>query len=61
MSFPRGQSSASVGSPGKHRIEVSVPWMRSLPCHFPDCREIGARPARLSRAQSTKEEASKSR
>ena len=23
MSFPREQSSASVGSPGKHRVEVS--------------------------------------
>ena len=22
--------------------------MRSLPCHFPDCREMGASPARLS-------------
>ena len=27
---------------------VRPPWMRSWPCHLPDCREIGARPARLA-------------
>jgi hypothetical protein len=56
MSFPREQSSASVGSPGKHRVEVSGTRGLSLPK-----APYGPQPARLNRAQSTKEEASKSR
>ena len=30
------------------RRNARPPWMRSLPCHLPDCRDIGARPARLA-------------
>src|SRR5580700_5320431 len=30
------------------RRNARPPLMRSLPCHLPDCRDIGARPARLA-------------
>jgi hypothetical protein len=31
------------------------PWMRSLPCHFPDCRDIGARPGDTATSDEVKD------